>query len=198
MLLMSTHTIRFHTEIRKIFIWYPLLSRAMLWPAVWSEPFLFANIFYSILWFCKWTTKALMRLCGCTGWSGPSMSICYKDSFPLIWYISVLLLFFFLQIIIFAFAFSFVSYNIKPRLAPVVFAFFFFFFFFCHSLSPPVAVFVSWIPCHCFTTETIFSTMGHTLSTHYKLYQIVLYLWKKRENDRKDRVWRQTISSPIF
>ena len=50
------------------------------------------------------------------------------------------------------------------------FFFFFFFFFFCHSLSLPGAVFVSLIPVHYFTTETIFSTMGHNLSNRYKLY----------------------------
>ena len=37
---------------------------------------------------------------------------------------------------------------------------------FCHSLSLPVAVFVSSILFHCFT---IFSTKGHNLSNHYKL-----------------------------
>ena len=43
--------------------------------------------------------------------------------------------------------------------------------FFCHSLSLPVAVFVSLIPFHFFTTETsVFSTKGHNLSNHYKLY----------------------------
>ena len=44
------------------------------------------------------------------------------------------------------------------RLAPVVSAFVF------HSLTLPVAVFVSLIPFH------IFSTKGHNLSNHYKLY----------------------------
>lgn len=33
--------------------------------AVWSGPLLCVSIFYSILWFCKRTPKALIRLCGC-------------------------------------------------------------------------------------------------------------------------------------
>ena len=65
--------------------------------------------------------------------------------------------------------------------------------FSCHSLSLPVAVFVSLILFHCFTTETSFPLRDIT-------YQIIisctrLYTFeKKRENDRKDRVWRQTRS----
>ena len=39
------------------------------------------------------------------------------------------------------------------------------FLHFCHSLSLPVAVFVSLIPFHCFTTETIFSTKGHNIKS---------------------------------
>ena len=85
-----------------------------------------------------------------------------------------------------------------PRLAPVVsaffflfFFFFFFFFFFCHSLSLPVAIFVSLIPFYCLTTELSFLPRDIT-------YQIIisctrLYTFEnKTENDRKDRVWRQT------
>ena len=30
--------------------------------------------FYSSQWFCLRTVKALIRLCGCAGWSGPSQS----------------------------------------------------------------------------------------------------------------------------
>ena len=69
------------------------------------------------------------------------------------------------------------------RLAPVVSA-----FSFCHSLSLSVAVFVSLIPFHCFT---IFSTMGHNLSNLYSCTRLYAFE-KKKENDRKDRVWRQT------
>ena len=71
------------------------------------------------------------------------------------------------------------------RLAPVVSA-----FCFCHSLSLPVAVFVSLIPFHCFTT-TVLSFLLRDIT-----YQIIisctrLYTFeKKRENSRKDRVWR--------
>ena len=39
-----------------------------------SRPLLSFHIFYRIQWFCKRTTKALIRLCGCAGWSGPSLS----------------------------------------------------------------------------------------------------------------------------
>ena len=76
------------------------------------------------------------------------------------------------------------------RLTPVVSAFFFIFFFFVI-----LYVFVSLIPFHYFTTETALSFPLRDIT-----YQIIisctrLYTFeKKRENDRKDRVWRQTIA----
>ena len=85
-------------------------------------------------------------------------------------------------------------YLIWTKLAIVVSAFFFFFFFFffvCHSLSLPVGVFVSLIPFHCFTTETISSTKGHNLSIIISCTRLYTFE-KKGENDRKGRVWRQT------
>ena len=39
-----------------------------------SMHLLFIETFYSIQWFCLWTAKALIRLHGCTGWSGSSLS----------------------------------------------------------------------------------------------------------------------------
>ena len=42
-------------------------------PAVWSEHSLFIDIYYSIHWLCKWTTKALISLPLCAGWSGPAL-----------------------------------------------------------------------------------------------------------------------------
>ena len=52
---MSTHNIRFCGEIRKIYTWYPLLSRPMI------TGFSNAKIFCSIQWFCKSTTKDLIK-----------------------------------------------------------------------------------------------------------------------------------------
>ena len=49
------------------------------------------------------------------------------------------------------------------------------------SLSLPVAVFVSLIQFHCFTTETTLSIPLRDTTSNYKLYQIV-YLWKEKRN----------------
>ena len=72
---------------------------------------------------------------------------------------------------------------------------FFFFVFFFHSLSIPVAVFVSLIPFHCFTT--VFSTTGHNLII---ISCTSLYTFENtRENDRKiesgDRLTQGKISA---
>ena len=40
--------------------------------------------FYSIQRFCLRTEKALIRLCGCAGWSGPSLSAYAQRRFPMI------------------------------------------------------------------------------------------------------------------
>ena len=42
--------------------------------AVWSEHSLFVDIYYSIHWFCKRTTKAQISLRECKGWSWPALS----------------------------------------------------------------------------------------------------------------------------
>ena len=47
-------------------------SRWVMQPAIWSGYSLFVDILYTIHWFCKRATKALISLC--TGWSGPALS----------------------------------------------------------------------------------------------------------------------------
>ena len=42
--------------------------------AVWSEHSLFVDIYFSTLWVFKRTTKALISLCLCAGWAGPTLS----------------------------------------------------------------------------------------------------------------------------
>ena len=63
-------------------------------------------------------------------------------------------------------------------------------FFFCHSLSLSVAVFVSLIPFHCFTTLS-YPLRGVTYQSIISCTGLYTFE-KKKENDRKDRVWRQT------
>ena len=41
---------------------------------VWSGHSLFVDIYYSIHWFCNRTTKAMISLRECAGWSGPALS----------------------------------------------------------------------------------------------------------------------------
>ena len=76
----------------------------------------------------------------------------------------------FLQFFIYLFILFFILFYFLFYLFIFYFFFFFFCHFFCHFLSLPVALLVSLIPFHCFTTGTIFSTKGHNLSIHYKLY----------------------------
>ena len=41
---------------------------------VWSGTLLYFIIFYNTQWFYTWTVTVLIRLRGCAGWSGPSLS----------------------------------------------------------------------------------------------------------------------------
>ena len=57
---------------------------------VFSEYSLSVDIYYNIHWFCKWTTKALISLGECPGWSGPALSTnCIKVlscvAHPMLW-----------------------------------------------------------------------------------------------------------------
>ena len=107
------------------------------------------------------------------------------------WLQSFLQFFYYFFIYLFIYLFIFIFFYLFIYL--FIFIFYFLLFFFCHSVSLPIAVFVSLIPFHCFTTETTLSFPLRDIT-----YQIIisctrLYTFeKKRENDRKDRVWRQT------
>ena len=60
---MSTHNICFCGEIRKIFIWYPLLSRPLLLSCVdaWAQTSLCIDMYYNDLWY--WVTLAPYHTC---------------------------------------------------------------------------------------------------------------------------------------
>ena len=54
-------------------------------PKISSGPLISIYTFCSIQWFCKQTVKALIRLHGCAGWSGPSLStLCPKTCFRMV------------------------------------------------------------------------------------------------------------------
>ena len=50
--------------------------------AVWSEHYLFDDLYYSIHWLCKRVTKVQISLRECTGWTEPALSAnCIKAFF---------------------------------------------------------------------------------------------------------------------
>ena len=72
-MLVSIFAVRTCPSVRLLYVICEWGVWACAHRAVLSEHSLFV-IYYSIHWYCEWTTKALISLRECAGWSGPMLS----------------------------------------------------------------------------------------------------------------------------